>query len=260
MGIVETEAIVLQTYKLADADKIVVCMTEKSGVVRGVARGARRLKSKFGAGLEPFTLIRLTYFEKESRELVTIKESEILRSYFDAAKDADIVQALGYLAELVKEFAPPHQVDEKLFKMLRASIDASVRNPELLHPITVYAELWTLKLTGLLADAKECGGCGRRLGEAGIDVFISLEGALRCHSCRQGGGQRISAGVHGLLTSMRVLGPKAWAEACAATSQEDGQFISSTAGRLVRRALEREPRSNRASLSLQSVARRFVGE
>jgi DNA repair protein RecO (recombination protein O) len=60
MGLVETQAIVLQTYKLADADKIVLCMTEKSGLVRGVARGARRLKSKFGASLEPFTLINLT--------------------------------------------------------------------------------------------------------------------------------------------------------------------------------------------------------
>ena len=75
MGIVETQAVVIQTFKLADADKIAVCMTEKSGLIRGVAHGARRLKSKFGASLEPFTLIRLTYFEKESRELVTIKES-----------------------------------------------------------------------------------------------------------------------------------------------------------------------------------------
>ena len=89
MGIVETKAVVIQTFKLADADKIAVCMTEKAGLIRGVARGARRLKSKFGASLEPFTLIRLTYFEKESRELVTIKESEILKSYFGAAKDSE---------------------------------------------------------------------------------------------------------------------------------------------------------------------------
>ena len=80
MGIVETQAIVLQTSKLADADKIAVCMTEKAGLVRGVARGARRLKSKFGAGLEPFTLIRLTYFEKESRELVSLNYADIVAS------------------------------------------------------------------------------------------------------------------------------------------------------------------------------------
>ena len=78
MGLVETQAIVLQTFKLADADKIVLCMTEKAGLVRGVARGARRLKSRFGASLEPSTLIQLTFFEKETRELVTIKSAEIV--------------------------------------------------------------------------------------------------------------------------------------------------------------------------------------
>src|SRR5919202_3131551 len=100
MGLVETEAIVLHTHKLADADKIVVSMTEKAGLVRGVARGARRLKSRFGASLEPFTLINLTFFEKETRELVTIKSAEIVRSYFGAAGDADVIEGLVYILEL----------------------------------------------------------------------------------------------------------------------------------------------------------------
>src|SRR5947209_70867 len=123
MAIIETRAIVLQTFKLADADKIAVCITEEDGLVRGVALGAGRQKSKFGSSLETFTMIRLTYFEKEARELVTIRDAEILKSYFGAARDAEVVRTLGYLAELVKEFAPPHQADERLFKMLRACID-----------------------------------------------------------------------------------------------------------------------------------------
>src|ERR1700750_1423913 len=93
MGLVETEAIVLHTHKLADADKIVVSLTEKYGLVRGVAKGARRLKSRFGASLEPFTLINLTFFEKETRELVSIRSAEIIRSYFGAAGGSDTVPA-----------------------------------------------------------------------------------------------------------------------------------------------------------------------
>src|SRR5256886_4946279 len=82
MGIVETQAIVIQTFKLADADKIAVCMTEKAGLIRGVAHGARRLKSRFGASLEPFTLIRLTYFEKESdRKSTRLNSSHSQISY-----------------------------------------------------------------------------------------------------------------------------------------------------------------------------------
>jgi DNA repair protein RecO (recombination protein O) len=253
MGLVETQAIILQTFKLADADKIAVCMTEKAGLVRGVARGARRLKSKFGAGLEPFTVVRLSYFEKETRELVTIREAEIVKSYFGAARDAEVVQALGYLAELVREFAPPHQPDERLYRMLRACIDAAASNAELLHPITVYAELWALKLTGLLADARVCGGCGRRPDEVGGGAFISAEGVVRCRACGQGGWQALGADVQRLLCAMHARGPEAWARACLRVSPEGRREISGLAGRLVLRALEREPRVSKVQAGVSRL-------
>src|SRR5215210_978544 len=99
MGLNETEAFVLRTYKLAEADKIVVLLTRRAGLVRGVARGARRLKSKFGASLELFTHVALTYHEKEGRELVSIGQAEIIRSYFHLARREDALQALDYLSE-----------------------------------------------------------------------------------------------------------------------------------------------------------------
>ncbi|MGA9994972.1 MAG: DNA repair protein RecO, partial [Pyrinomonadaceae bacterium] len=95
MGQVETEAIILRTYNLSEADKIVVCLTHSNGVVRAVARGARKLKSRFGAGLEPFTLVQASYYEKENRELVSLKRAEIQKSYFHLAANEQVVQALA---------------------------------------------------------------------------------------------------------------------------------------------------------------------
>ncbi len=69
MGLVETEGMILKTYSLAEADKIIVLLTQNEGLVRGVAKGAKRLKSRFGGGLEPFSIVNLTYFQKEEREL-----------------------------------------------------------------------------------------------------------------------------------------------------------------------------------------------
>lgn len=69
MGLVETEAIILRSYRLAEADKIVIGLTKGAGVVRGVAHGARRLKSKYGASLEPFTHVALQFYEKEGVSL-----------------------------------------------------------------------------------------------------------------------------------------------------------------------------------------------
>jgi DNA repair protein RecO (recombination protein O) len=244
MGLVETQAIVLQTYQLADADKIVLCMTEKAGLIRGVARGARRLKSKFGASLEPFTLIQLTFFEKETRELVTIKAAEIIKSYFDAARNTDAVTGLIYILELVKEFAPPHQADERLFKLARVCVDFLAHNPSSSYAISAYSELWTLKLTGFLPEFKVCSDCGRQLGDSHPGrIYISYEGVLRCQSCQKGAGQTLSGEAYTLLSATRFSSPAEWSLKFSGASAECRKVVSETARRLVRRALEREPRS-----------------
>lgn len=250
MGLVETQAIVLQTYKLADADKIVLCMTEKSGLVRGVARGARRLKSKFGASLEPFTLIQLTFFEKETRELVTIKSAEIVKSYFHASGSAEAFEGLVYILELVKEFAPPHHADEKLFKMLRACVDFMASAPTRTVAVSAYTELWTLKLTGFLPEFKNCGDCSTPLGESFRgERYISHEGVLWCQDCRRGGAQPLTSEAYRLLSSTRQKGPADWSESFEGAWEESRRAVSETARRLVRRALEREPRAGKASAS-----------
>jgi DNA repair protein RecO (recombination protein O) len=250
MGLVETQAIVLQTYKLADADKIVLCMTEKAGLVRGVARGARRLKSKFGASLEPFTLIHLTFFEKETRELVTIKGAEIVKSYFRASGSPEAFEALVYILELVKEFAPPHHADEKLFKMLRACVDFLAGAPARAAAVSAYTELWTLKLTGFLPEFKTCGDCGTSLGETFRGQrYISHEGVLWCQNCRKGGAQTLGPEAYKLLSSTRHEGPSAWSETFEGAGEESRRVVSETSRRLVRRALEREPRSGKAAAS-----------
>lgn len=250
MGLVETHAIVLQTYQLADADKIVLCMTEKAGLVRGVARGARRLKSKFGASLEPFTLIHLTFFEKETRELVTIKGAEIVKSYFHASGSPEAFEGLVYILELVKEFAPPHHADEKLFKMLRACVDCLAGAPARAAAVNAYTELWILRLTGFLPEFKTCGDCGTHLGESFRGQhYISHEGVLWCQTCRKGGAQPLGAEAYRLLSSTRREGPGAWSLSFEGASEESRRVVAETSRRLVRRALEREPRAGKASIS-----------
>jgi DNA repair protein RecO (recombination protein O) len=245
MGLVETEAIVLHTHKLADADKIVVSLTEKSGLVRGVARGARRLKSRFGASLEPFTLINLTFFEKETRELVTIKSAEIVKSYFGAAGDAETVAALEQLVELVREFAPPHQADERLFRMLRACIEALAGGVD--HgPVFTYCELWVLRLTGFLPDMRVCGGCGRRLRDPETcEIYVTQEGVLWCAACRSGGARALKRDTYELLCAARGMKPGEWSMEYSAHPKETRQSASELARGLVRRALEAEPRAGR---------------
>src|SRR5215510_5739891 len=75
-----TDALILRTYKLNDADRIVVFLTRDRGKKRGVAKGARRPRSRFAGALEPLTEVRMAYFEKERRELVGLNYAETVRS------------------------------------------------------------------------------------------------------------------------------------------------------------------------------------
>src|SRR5437763_17108584 len=108
MKLVTTDAIVLRSYNLAEADRIVVCVTRSVGLVRAVAKGARRMKSRVGAALEPFTLIRLSFHEREHRDLVTISNTEIQKSYSNLNSRAETAESLAYMRELEAAFAAAH--------------------------------------------------------------------------------------------------------------------------------------------------------
>lgn len=241
MGLIETDAIVLRTYSLAEADKIVVCLTRKAGVVRAVARGARRLKSRFGAGLEPFTLLNLSYYEKEGRELVTVRQAEILRSYFSLINRAEIIAALGYMSEILLEFAPPHEPNERLFRMVSACVEAIARSPEELHAIIRYFEIWALKLAGFLPDLLRCSNCRKRFDENEA-AYLNAESQPRCSACSNGQGIKLSSAMHAQLRAMQRLSPSDFAQLACRLPNNTREELAQVAGRLMGRVLEREPR------------------
>ncbi|HEX8175255.1 MAG TPA: DNA repair protein RecO [Pyrinomonadaceae bacterium] len=241
MGLVDTEAIVLRSYNLAEADKIVVCLTRSTGVVRAVANGARRLKSRFGAGLEPFTFVQMSYHEKEGRELVTLRNLEITRSYFSLAGSAETVAALSYLSELILEFAPPHEPNERLFRMVSATLEALRESPQDLQAFVRYFEVWTLRLAGFLPELRACADCGRPFEEK-ESASINAEGRLRCESCGHGAGATLSAEALSQLKSTQKLSPKDFAGRARGAGLRIKEEVAEFTQRLIGRVLEREPR------------------
>ncbi|HEY0323661.1 MAG TPA: DNA repair protein RecO [Pyrinomonadaceae bacterium] len=241
MGLVETEAIVLRSYNLAEADKIVVCLARSTGLVRVVAHGARRLKSRFGAGLEPFTHVQISYYEKEGRDLANLQQLEIMRSYFSLAENAEAVAALSYMSELVLEFAPPHEPNERLFRMVCATLSALKESPQDLQAFVRYFEVWTLRLAGFLPDLRACADCGRGFADR-EGAFVNAEGRLRCVACGQGGGATLSAEALAQLKSAQKLSPTDFAQRTRGTGVRTQAEVAEVTQRLIKRVLERAPR------------------
>lgn len=151
MPLYSADALILRTYKLGEADRIVVFLTRDRGKKRGVAKGARRPKSKFVGALEPLTSARVAYFEKERRELVNLNYSEPSRS----ALSNGTIETLGcaaYFAELIDEWAAESHEDERLYRLGASMVEALVSGvpPE---PLSRYFEYWLLSLQGVYPPA-----------------------------------------------------------------------------------------------------------
>ncbi len=184
MGLVETEGLILKSYSLAEADKIIVLLTQNEGLVRGVAKGAKRLKSKFGGSLEPFSIIQIQYFQKEERELVSIRQIDLIKSFFDNASEPQFLQKFSYLVDLLVEFAPPHDPNERLYRMTKVCLETAAENPASLESIAVYFELWILRLGGYLPNWSNCDGCKREL-DSDEKTQLQINFHLYCQSCQK---------------------------------------------------------------------------
>jgi DNA repair protein RecO (recombination protein O) len=200
------------------------------------------MKSRFGAALEPFTQIRLAFYEKENRELVSISTAEIVKSHFNLAAELEGSEVLAYMGELVSEFAPPHEANEKLFRMLTACVEALETAPGPKRLVLRYFEIWLLRLDGLFPDVRFCADCGARLGE-GETAALDVEVKPHCQKCSRGPVTRLSLETQRALVATQQLSPSAFASTFTALSDQTEAQLADLTHRLIVRALERRPRT-----------------
>ena len=168
MPLYTADALILRTYKLGEADRIVVFLTRDRGKKRGVAKGARRPRSRFAAALEPMTEVKLAYFEKERRELVGLNYAETVRSPLTLAMrgpaeagadnkregfSPDTLGYIGYFAELLDEWAQEADADDRLYRLGASMLDALTAGAPV-EPLARYFEYWLLRLQGVYPEAR----------------------------------------------------------------------------------------------------------
>lgn len=181
---VETKAYVLYARPLGERDKLCSFFTQRTGKVRGVAKGARRLHSRFGASLEPLSEVRLWYGEREGRELVTIGQCELIESVFDIGSTPEGEQLIHHLVELVDEFCPPHQPNDRIYRLLRAILSSlRVVEGDRARLLKLYFDVWMLRLSGFFPSLDRCAEC-EVLVPRKEAIFLTVEGRPECVACQ----------------------------------------------------------------------------
>ena len=184
-----SEALVLRTYPLKEADLVVSFFTRDQGKLRGVAKRARRPKSPFGAGLERLSHVRMAYFQQETRELVNLDSCELIHSQFGLVSDYRAGIALDYFAEVGEQLLPAAEPSEKFFRLLLAVLEhMKSAGGEAVWPAVTYFSLWAVRLSGWLPELNVCLSCGCSLDDPGSPeraFFSRGRAGLICSHCRR---------------------------------------------------------------------------
>jgi DNA repair protein RecO (recombination protein O) len=179
MALYRDSGVVLRTYKLGEADRIVVILTLGHGKIRAVAKGVRKTKSRFGGRLEPLSNVNLLVYE--GRELDTISQVETIDSLGPLFGDLDrLTQGLSLL-EVIDRIAPEREPVPHLHRMLVGALRSLESRP---LPLVVPAFFWKiLAAEGVRPQLDCCVRCGE---VDGLVAFDMNEGGVLCRSCRVG--------------------------------------------------------------------------
>ncbi len=181
----ETEAIILKTFPLGEADRLVSFFGRSSGRMRGVASGARRLRNRYGSTLEILSHVQLWYVEKETRDLVRIQQAESLESFHKSQSDYELSTGLAVVSEVSELVLPEHEVSESMFRLILLTAQEIERTSDWNLPLSYFA-FWTVRLGGWLPRFDRCVSCDAPFGSHPA-FYDPMQSGLFCEKCRRTG-------------------------------------------------------------------------
>jgi len=179
--LIKATAIVLRSRKWGDADRIVTFYSKEKGKIGGVARGARRPKSRFGAALEPFSLCRLNLFEKAGDSLLRVSQVDLVRSSQKLRESLRLIDSAARMVNVVAAITPDGDPDPLLFDTLEQGL-ASLHESEDPAFTALLFQIRLLGVTGFRPQTDHCAACGKA-HFASEPQFSPLAGGLVCLSC-----------------------------------------------------------------------------
>jgi DNA repair protein RecO (recombination protein O) len=197
MSLYREQGIVLRTWKLGEADRIVSIMTQGTGKVRAVAKGVRKTRSRFGGRLEPFCHVDLSLYKGRNLDIVT--QVEAVNLFKDLREDYDRVTAGTAMLEAVDQIAEEREPAVRLFLLLvrgLRALDAAPADPSLV--LDAYL-LKLLAVEGYRPALAQCASCTT----AGTHTrFSATRGGALCDRCRSGTESPLDSGTVPLLIEL----------------------------------------------------------
>ncbi len=204
MTIHRTPAVVIGRRALGESDRLVDFYSLEFGKVRGVARSARRPRSRFGSALELFTLGELVFFETGRSDLVRIDHFDISESFVDVREHLERLGEGAWAIECVARLSADRDPHPALFRHIVRSLRAlaATRRPAW---VSVCFALHAVDLLGHRPRIDRCVGCARPYPFRAATLDVEA-GGLVCDGCAYGvDAMPVSGQAVGALTRLRGL-------------------------------------------------------
>jgi DNA repair protein RecO (recombination protein O) len=182
VALVSSEGIVLKTHALGDTSRIVVVYTRDHGLIKLVAKGARKTPSRFGYALEPLSRARFHYYLKPDRDLHLLSQADTITPTGSRLAEIRRLAHAEAALELIDRLVWGEEPHAELFDLLAATLEAETVAPAAALPaLTIAFELQVASLLGYRPRLDACAGCGGALSPRRL--FSPARGGLLCDRC-----------------------------------------------------------------------------
>lgn len=180
-----TDAINIKTYPISEFDNIVVMFSKDMGLIRGIAKGVKRPKSKLGATSQ--ALVANSLILSQRRNLDIIKEASAINPFNKLRYDLDKLTMAIYTAETINTFCVSENMDnsqnEVIYNLLYNTLD-NIQNAENKAQILlaeIKFQLAFMNLSGFGIELKRCLKCSKK--PIGTVLFSVETGGISCLDC-----------------------------------------------------------------------------
>ncbi len=193
----KTDAIIISHMNLGEADKLVTFFSLDRGMLKGVAKNARKSFKRFGAGLESFTYCRLHLYEREHQELIRIESTDIIEQHSSIGSDLGRAAAGAVMLEMVREMSPLGERNAQAFLLLSHTLHLLAEAVDPAFLLRIF-EIKFFSLLGYQPKLDHCLSCGTQ--PKGESIFMEMKGGILCPNCMVSSGDpeiRLSSGTVG---------------------------------------------------------------
>ena len=195
--LIQTKALVIKENNVGEQDRLVTLLTEKAGVIRAFARGARSVKSKSLSATRLFCYSSMNIWA--SADKYVIREAEPIEVFFELRDDIEKIALAQFFSQACMELAPQEEKADDYLKLTLNCLHFLAKGTRAPEQIKSIFELRILSLSGYMPSLEGCAKCGRP--EAEQMYFNTVLGEIYCGDCSTA-GERISGGV---LSAMRYI-------------------------------------------------------